>query len=88
MSKFKIGDKVVCEYAATTWYTPGKVYDVVAHPEFNTPSVQGSDGLHDQLAYCMSQFSKLEPKDKLLEIVRKNHDELPPSTRVESDRIS
>lgn len=60
------GDKVVCTFAATTWYEVNHVYDVVDHPEFGTPSVVGSDGLHDQLSFCMSQFEKLAPDAKVI----------------------
>jgi hypothetical protein len=69
-NRIEIGDEVYCTHAATMWYSVGKIYKVVAHPEYGTRAVQGSDGLYDLLSMCTSKFSKLDPKEETLKIVR------------------
>ncbi len=52
----KVGDKVRCISAASSWFKVGQVYDVVAHPVSQLASVVGTDGLHDELCMVASRF--------------------------------
>ena len=53
----KIGSKVICTHAATSWFKVGQIYEVVAHPETDAPSVIAKDGLYDMLSLCVSKFA-------------------------------
>lgn len=61
-ASFKVGDKVVCYYAASFWFSVGEIYDVVPHPENKHPSVQASDGFYDLLSMTISRFEFYDPK--------------------------
>ena len=60
-SKIKTGSKVVCTYAATNYYTVGKVY-VVVEDEKSRQCVRGSDGFLDVLGKMVSKFKPCEGK--------------------------
>lgn len=70
-NSIKIGDQVSCTHAATSWYVKGKVYDVVAHPETGSNSVQGSDGHYDMLSMCVSRFEKVSKNQRVIDVVPK-----------------
>lgn len=69
MATIKIGMKVACTHAATSWYQVNKVYDVVPHPETGKASVQGSDGLYDMLSLCSSQFHEVNKDTRVIDVV-------------------
>lgn len=64
---FVIGKKVVCTYAASSWYKVGDVYDVVKHPETGGPAVKARDGFLDLPSLVSSKFEPfvLKAMDKL-----------------------
>ena len=58
--KINIGDTVVCTHAASTWFTKGKTYQVVKHPEHDGNCVVAADGIHDLLCMTISTFEKIK----------------------------
>lgn len=67
--KINVGNKVHCTHAATKWYTVGKIYDVVAHPENGHPAVLASDGHYDLLSMAISQFTRMDPNQPVIDKV-------------------
>jgi len=53
---------VVCTYAATRWFSVGKVYPIVIN-EKSERCIRGSDGLLDVLDLVVSRFREASKED-------------------------
>lgn len=63
--RIKVGDQVICTYAASDWHKVGLISKVVEHPITGLSSVKASDGFFDELCMCESRFEKYyEPQQQ------------------------
>lgn len=59
MKNLRIGDKVKCTHAQTSFYRVGEIYDVVQHTEAQLPAIKARDGFLDLPDLVMSKFEKV-----------------------------